>query len=70
MTEQQPSLFELASQPRLRKGDFVTITTMWGEEVCLVTGVGTEDDWPMVQLQTPSGDEVSVSVARVHRTDA
>lgn len=62
-------LFEVQPVRRLRAGDWVKIATMWGEETCLVTRVHTEDDFPMVELRTPSGDVVSVSVARVSRDD-
>jgi hypothetical protein len=68
MTEDE-ALFEAQPVRRLRAGDWVKITTMWGEETCLVTRVHTEDDFPMVELRTPSGDVVSVSVGRVKRTD-
>lgn len=66
-TDVDPPLFDVQPQEPLRRGDAVIVQTMWGEERAFVLGVRYEDDFPMAHLKTPSGDEISVSIARVSR---
>lgn len=62
-----PPLFDVDPSPRLAKGDRVLVQTMWGEERAMVLRVIYEDNFPLVQVETPSGDRISISVARVTR---
>jgi hypothetical protein len=64
-----PALFDVEPQEPLRRGDHVIVQTMWGDERALVLGVyrDRDTDFPMAHLKTPSGDQISISVARVSR---
>lgn len=63
-------LFDVPPSTRLEPGDTVRITTMWGTEFCKVVKLTTDvDDFPMVMIRTPSGDKVTIGVARVTKVD-
>lgn len=66
----EPALFEATPVPRLHVGEWVTVQTMWGDEPAKVLAVFYDDGHPTVKLLTTSGDTISVSVARVTRTNA
>lgn len=68
MTSQEPeTLFPVEQVPRLTRGERVLLTTMAGEEKCLVVDVHREGGFPMVTLTTGWGDTVVVNVASVRR---
>ena len=43
-----------------KRGDKVTLCTIWGEESCVVEEFGTIDGWPGVTVKTKSGDRITV----------
>lgn len=50
---------------RIAVGDVVDVQTIYGDEHGTVVELGTEDGFPMVTLDTESGDRITVSIARV-----
>lgn len=64
-----PTLFDVDPSPPLSMGERVRLQTMWGDESCVVVDVHREDGFPMATVRTGSGDEISVSVARLCRDE-
>lgn len=58
-------LFEVEPSAALHKGDRVRVQTMWGAEHAIVREVTYEDGFPMVMCDTPSGDRITINIARV-----
>lgn len=54
-------LFEEPTRVPLSPGDKALLLTMWGEEVCTVVRVFTKDTFPMVTVDTTSGDTITVN---------
>lgn len=59
-------LFEEPTRVPLTKGDQVEVDTMWGSERATVIDLTRDDDgFPLVTLNTASGDTITVNRARV-----
>ena len=61
MSVDSEGLFEEPTRVPLAPGDTVILLTMWGEEPCTVLRIGKQDNYPMVQVRTESGDTVTVN---------